>query len=113
MERALDDAGQHGGRYAVAGYVRDQQRGPSERSAGVIVQVAAQPGARRVAAADRDAVDDRFAIRQQTLLKGPRFGNLGFESLQVLSMLLAAPAELETAFDERSQHLAIERLLNE
>ena len=54
-----------------------------------------------------------LAGRQQALLKGPRFGHFGFEPLQVLAMIFAAPAQLDAPFDQGPEHLAIEGLLNE
>ncbi len=113
VERALHDARQHRRRHAVTGHVSDQQRGPSRGRGGVVVQVPAQRRTGRVSAADRHAVHDRFASRQQALLEGPRFGHLVFQPLQVLTMVLAPPAQLDAPFHERPEHLAIERFLDE
>jgi hypothetical protein len=113
MERALHDAREHRGRYAVARHIGYEQRRSPRARGGVIVKISAERRTRRVAAADRNAIHRRARFRQQALLKCARFGHLSLEAVQVLTMFLAAPPQLDAALDERLQHFAIERLLDE
>src|ERR1700732_1628198 len=109
MERALHDAGEHRRADAVPGDIRDEQRGLSGSRRGIVVQVAAEARPWCIPAADREAVHEGLAVRQQTLLKCAGFGDLGLESLQVVAMLLPPASQLTASLDERLEHFAVER----
>jgi len=65
------------------------------------------------AAAHRNPIDGGALLRQEALLKCARLRHLSLEPLHVQPMFLATPSQLDAAFDERLEHLAIERLLDE
>ena len=93
--------------------VGDEERRASIGSLSVVVQVATQLGAGCVAAMDFEAVDERFGAWQESLLKRAGIRQLGFQALHVAAVFSAVPAQVEAAVDQRFQHLAIERLLDE
>src|SRR5262249_49437891 len=57
--------------------------------------------------------DDPLAVRQQSLLKRTRGGQLRFHSAHMPPVFCAVPTQLKTSLDQSLQNLAIEWLLDE
>src|SRR5436309_4089397 len=62
---------------------------------------------------DLEPAEDGVRVRQEALLKRTDICKLRFEALHVPSVFGAVPSQVEAAVDQRLQHLAIERFLDE
>src|SRR5215467_12066011 len=97
----------------MAGDVCNEQCGAPASSIHIVVEITAKLHRWQVSATNRQAVENGFPFRQETLLKGACFRHLHLEALQVALVILTPPAQFETAFDKRAQDVAVEWLLDE
>ena len=80
--------------------VGDEHRDPFRVDRDIVAEVAAELGAGDVTGTDRHLVEDHIGDRQEAALERASVAELSLEPVDVPSVLLAAPAQLESAFDQ-------------